>query len=130
MTIRVSLALVASLVMLSAACDQLTGEGVEAQWGLEPGFEVTESTTELPLLVVEVSCASGRDALGRVSFDVDYGAESIAITALVRRLEGGQDCQGNPPTPYHLTLKEPVGDRELVNGATSDIARRPLELTD
>lgn len=121
---------IAVLSILAAGCDQMpfSGDWNEAQWTVEPGFVVDEETTEIPLLIVEVECASGRDAVGRTRVEVDYAEDAISIRALVQRLEGDQECPGNPPTPQTLELDEPIGNRELVNGATSEIARRPPEI--
>ncbi len=102
----------------------------EAQWAVDPDVELTPEMTEIPLLVGEVGCASGRDAAGRISADVVGTDDALEITVYVEPLPGGQDCQGNPLTPYVLDLGEELGDRQLVNGAETEIARRPLELGD
>jgi hypothetical protein len=125
--------LAAAALALLAACDVvgggiLPGRAREAQWALAPDVELRPGTTELPLLVGEVACASGRTAEGRVDVDVEYGEDVVVLTARVRPLPGGQDCPGNPPTPYVVRLDEPLGDRALVNGADDEIARRPLEV--
>jgi hypothetical protein len=124
--------MLAAAAVVGSACalfEPLVGEGPQqAQWAVEQTFVVTPETTEVPLLVGEVACASGRDATGRISVDVEYGEDVIAVTAFVRPLPGGQDCPSSPPTPFRLQFDEPVGDRALVNGATTEIARRPLEL--
>lgn len=125
------LAVVAALLL--GACD-LVGGAIgrepprEAQWAIDPAARLTPEATEIPLLVGEVSCASGRSAEGRIDVDVEYGEDVVVITARVRPLPGGQECPGNPPTPFVVSLDEPLGDRELVNGAEDEIARRPLEV--
>lgn len=128
---RLVLAVVPAAVLLGG-CDLVGGvilpeQPREAQWALDPDVELTPETTELPLLVGEVACASGRAAEGRIDVDVEYGDEQLVVTAWVRPLPGAQNCPGNPPTPFLLQLDEPLGDRELVNGAEDEIARRPLD---
>lgn len=134
MQVRSAALLLALAAVLATGCslvDRVTGEPPQqAQWAVDPAAAVTQDATELPLLVGEVACASGRDASGRIEVAVDYHDDSIVITAYVRPREGDQDCQGNPPTPYLLQLDEPIGERELINGATDEIAQRPLELGD
>jgi hypothetical protein len=68
------------------------------------------------LLVTERACASGEPATGRVRGSVlEVTATTIRITVGVVPADGGQDCQGNPPTPYVLDLPEPLGERVLVD---------------
>lgn len=119
-------------VLFGPACsaiETMTGSGgaEEARWAVDPTVELADDTTVVPILVNEVGCASGRDATGRIRADVEYGPDVITVTVLVARPEGDQDCQGNPNTPFVLTLDEPVNGRRLVNGATSEIAQRPIE---
>lgn len=125
-------ALAALAAVATSACsvtDLLPGEAPrQAQWAVDPAFDVTPETTEVPLFVGEVACASGHDAAGRIDVDVEHHDDEIVVTAYVRPRPGVQECQGNPPTPYLLELDEPVGDRTLRNGATQEAARRPLEL--
>ena len=97
-----------------------------AWFGLGPGrttvatWRVSGTTdptsTQLPLLVNETACASGRSAEGRIKADVDYRSDAVVITIRVRPRGGDQDCPSNPDTPYLLRLDEPVGDRVLLDG--------------
>lgn len=120
--------------LLASGCslvERVAGQPAEeAQWAMDPSVQLTPEMTEIPLLVGEVGCASGRDATGRISASVVGSDEALEITVYVEPLPGGQDCQGNPLTPYVLDLGEELGDRQLVNGAETEIARRPLEVGD
>ncbi len=123
------------VVLLGGACTELIpGVGVrpaqQAQWTVDPAFDLDPAATEIPLLVVEAECASGRDATGRVSLDVEEDGEQVVVTAWVRPRPGDQTCQGNPPTDVTLELGSPLAGRDLVNGATDEIARRPVDLGD
>jgi hypothetical protein len=40
----------------------------------------------------------------------------VVVTFWVKPLPGAQTCQGNPPTRYEVTLKEAIGNRQLLNG--------------
>lgn len=86
-----------------------------ATWRLDGPASPT--STELLLLVEERGCGSGRGADGRIRTAVDYGQDEVRVTVWVRELRGDQTCQGVPPTPYVLRLTEPLGDRELRDGA-------------
>lgn len=103
------------------------GNREEARWTVDPAVRIASDATELPLLVQEVDCASGRSAEGRISSDVDVERDRIVITVFVERLPGGQECPSNPATPYTLTLPQPLDGRELVNGATDDQALRAVD---
>lgn len=76
----------------------------------------TSTDTMVSLVVEERACASGRSAEGRIVPAIEYTETAILVTVFVERLTGGQDCQGNPATPYDLELTEPVGDRAVIPG--------------
>lgn len=117
----------AGLLMLVAACGDAAGSGVEpepldggsvvdgvvepAGWGLR--YEPDRSATQLELLVEERECASGRSAEGRIEVEVNETPEAISLAVGVRRLDGDQECPGNPRTPYRVELAEQVGDRVI-----------------
>lgn len=70
-------------------------------------------------LVTEMACASGRSAEGRVAAPVIvYGLREVVVVFGVVPLPGGQDCQGNPPTPVEVELDEPLGGRRLLDGSS------------
>ncbi|HEY8134566.1 MAG TPA: hypothetical protein VIF08_00885 [Candidatus Limnocylindrales bacterium] len=93
------------------------GDGAgAARWWLDPRrpFPTADSVV-LEILVLEQACASGNYATGRILPPaVVYEAEAITVTIGVRGVGG--TCQGNPDTPAVLTLNEPLGDRELLDG--------------
>lgn len=83
--------------------------------------------TELELLVREWRCASGRSAEGRIDLDeLTLTDEEVRVRVSVRPRSGGQDCQGNPWTPFTVDLDEPLGDRTVVDAAL--VPARPLEV--
>lgn len=63
--------------------------------------------------MLEGACATGRV----LAPWVHYGEKRLTVTYFVRPREGAQTCPGNPPTPVTLRLDEPLGPRELVDGA-------------
>ena len=85
-----------------------------ASWRLDPSFAPRASSTEIPILVLEAACASGRPTTGRMEVEVAYSASSVTIGIKVKPLGGDQDCQA-VQTPYVVGLREPLGDRELVD---------------
>lgn len=86
-----------------------------ATWRIDPAHSApTAKSRAIHILVTEHACASGRTAAGRIGpayvITSDY---AITIGILVKRRSGGQDCQGNPPTPARLSLPERIRDRVL-----------------
>ena len=90
---------------------------VAATW--RPEAPVGPADAGFTALITEQSCASGTSASGRVSDPlIEYGARTVTVTFGVRPLDGAQTCQSNPPLAIEVTLREPLGDRMLVDGAT------------
>jgi len=82
-----------------------------------PKREPSQEATEIPVLVQEDSCASGRDATGRVLPPwVHYDEATVTVTYFIRPLGGAQGCPGVPPTPATLVLDEPLNGRALRDG--------------
>jgi hypothetical protein len=72
--------------------------------------------TTLALLVTERACASGRSADGRVELlALEETGTEIRLRIGVRPLPGDQNCPGNPPTPFDVDLRGPVGDRAILD---------------
>jgi hypothetical protein len=85
--------------------------------------------TSVDLLVHERACASGHSAEGRIELvELNETAEQVQLRIGVRPREGGQDCQGNPPTPFTIDLAEPLGDREIVDASV--VPPRPVTVDD
>lgn len=113
--------------MLASAgpCTQrLVGDGV-GEADLMLADEPSPDATSIDLLVRERACASGRTADGRIELvELEETDEQVRLWIGVRRLEGGQDCQGNPATPFTVELAKPLGDREIVDASL--VPARPL----
>ncbi|MBM4409040.1 MAG: hypothetical protein FJ038_10700 [Chloroflexi bacterium] len=86
-----------------------------ATW--ETADTIGAGTTGFVALVTEVACASGQSSEDRiVAPRITVEPDAITVTFGVAPLKGDQDCQGNEPSPYEVTLPEPLGDRELRDG--------------
>ena len=98
----------------------LGGGAVAAPWNLDRGqAPVGPDTRRLEIGVLERSCASGHSAEGRIAPPtVDYLTDTVVIVIGVVPRPGGQDCQGNPVTPFVVELSEPLGERRLLDGST------------
>ena len=87
---------------------------------------IDPSSREVQLLVTEQNCNSGDDAEGRIEVvRMEETEDSVALVVGVRARGGGQTCQGNPATPFTITLAEPIGNREIINA----VLAKPRPLT-
>jgi hypothetical protein len=48
---------------------------------------------------------------------ITYGTDAITVTFLARRLVGGHECLGDPNFRVVVELREPIGQRRLLDGA-------------
>jgi hypothetical protein len=92
-------------------------DGDIAVWGIGEGLP-TRSTEAFTASVYRLECSGGET--GEVlPPDVSVEETKIVVTFSVKPLPEGvaYTCQGNPSVPYLVELGEPVGERELVDGA-------------
>lgn len=86
------------------------------QW--VPAAPVRAADTTFVANVYERACAGGHSPEGRVQPpEVEYTATAVIVTFFVRPPGGSQTCPGAPPAPYDVVLREPLGDRKLLDGA-------------
>jgi hypothetical protein len=78
------------------------------------------------ILVHERECASGHSAEGRIELvELNETTDQVQLRVGVRPRDGdGQDCPGNPPTPFTIDLGGPLGDREIVDASV--VPPRPV----
>lgn len=80
--------------------------------------EPAPEATSIEILVHERACASGQSAEGRIEVvDLEETVDQVRLRIGVRPPDGGQDCQGNPPTPFTIELSEPLGARQIVDAS-------------
>jgi hypothetical protein len=91
--------------------------GDAAVWWLSGDSELTSKTSSFTAIVSRLGCNSG--VTGNVlEPQLDYGDTQVVVTFEVELASGGAHfCQSNREVPYEVVLLEPVGDRELVDGA-------------
>lgn len=97
--------------------------GGQAVWWPADAEAVGPDTRMLDVMVLELECASGKTAEGRIKPPtIEWSNDSATVTFRVSPIEvaegEGVDCQGNPPTPHRLDLGERLGDRRLLDGGT------------
>ena len=109
----ISVAVVVALLAIWFIANREPGAEA-ARWRLDPSFTHAPESTDIPLLVQEAACASGTPATGRIDLSVRYSAAAVTIDIRVRPLVGDQSCQA-VETPYSVQLREPLGQRELVD---------------
>ena len=92
-------------------------QGDTATWVLLDPAAVGPESTELTVGVTRLGCASG--VTGAVlDPQVEITDEQVVVTIDVDPLPQGQyECQGNDTVEYVVTLAEPLGDRDLMDGA-------------
>ena len=89
-----------------------------SSWRLDPTYELTVQDTELRLLVSEQSIAGGKRAHDRIlAPDLHLGGDILLLRVFVTPDIGFKTRGANPETPVIVRLPEPVGDRELLDGA-------------
>ena len=89
-----------------------------ADWWIDPASPPRgPEATEFDVLVLERACASGQSSEGRIAPPfVLYEADAVVLTFGVVLKPGGGRCPSNPPSGYHVTLSEPIGNRWLLDG--------------
>lgn len=89
-----------------------------AHWELAPGEALTTTSQVFRVLVTELECASGASPEGRVvpAAMLRYD-DSLVVVFGVKPLSGAQTCQPGPPAEVTVDLGEPLGERELMDGA-------------
>lgn len=92
----------------------MTGDA--AIWSLAPGQSLDASSTSFTALVTRLGCSDGRT--GKVLPPVvDARDDQVIVTFVVETLKAGRyECPGNDQVPYTVKLKQPLGDRPLVDG--------------
>ncbi|HVF04660.1 MAG TPA: hypothetical protein VNA20_07470 [Frankiaceae bacterium] len=82
-----------------------------------PEGPVRPDDTTFTAMVTEMECASGQPPTGRIEPPlVEYGPTTVTVTFLVREKPG--TCPTAPEAPYPVTLREPLGNRTLLDGGT------------
>ncbi|MDQ0726057.1 hypothetical protein [Microbacterium sp. W4I20] len=91
--------------------------GAPATWQLIDPDSVTSDSTTLEVEVTRLDCANGvtGELLAPV---VTYDADRVTIRIDAEPTgSGAANCLGNDAVPVTVTLREPVGERTLVDGA-------------
>ena len=95
-----------------------------SSWRLDPTCELRADDTVLRILVTEQTYAGGKRADGRVlDPDLYEDEQELILTMFVTPLEGFLMRSPNPETPVRVTLSQPVGGRELIDGAVYEYSR-------
>lgn len=77
---RLVLGATALLIVIFAIGVMLSRRSTEpAQWRIDNTFELQSSSTEIPILITEADCASGRLATDRIHVDIEYSESAVTI---------------------------------------------------
>jgi hypothetical protein len=90
-----------------------------ATWSLDPAAPSPgPEASSFIALVTERDCASGQPPGDRLlPPSIIYESNRVLVIFTLRPQSGNQDCQGNPSTPVTVELPEPLGNRQLLDGA-------------
>lgn len=81
--------------------------------------DLDPSSAELSVMVSEAECTSGRDPRPFLRMPtIVESDDSVTLFWTSEAPEGANNCTGNRPVPQPLQLKEPLGDRVLLDGST------------
>ena len=89
--------------------------------GLEREHSIEPDARQVTVLVHEDACTGGADPTARIEIvSVEYTPTSVEVLVGTRPLDGGLavTCPGNPTVPFMIELREPIGDRSLVDAST------------
>jgi len=90
-----------------------------ATWVLDPDAPPPDAAaTTFAALVTERTCTGGKPMGGRLQPpSITYGPDTVLVVFAARPLEGDAfDCPSNPSTRVVLQLREPLGERRLLDG--------------
>ncbi|HET9347173.1 MAG TPA: hypothetical protein VFO05_15890 [Candidatus Limnocylindrales bacterium] len=88
-----------------------------AAWWVDPAAgPLDPATTTIPALIRERECASGQSPEGRVVDPAVFASEDAFLVNVWVRIAPG-DCPSNPEFPIEISLPEPLGDRQLLDGS-------------
>jgi hypothetical protein len=98
-------------------------DGIRASsWRLDPEYEPQADDTVLRVLVTEQAFASGQKADSRVlPPDIHLDAEQLVLTVFVTPRRGYQTGSRAPEAPIRVVLPEPLGSRNVIDGAVVDL---------
>lgn len=104
---------------VDSPAQQIEGRVGAAAWWVNPAAPPpAPDATTISALTRERACASGQSPEGRVIAPTIVSSEdAVLVSVLVRQPAGAQDCPGNPEFPLEITLPEPLGDRQLLDGS-------------
>lgn len=91
-------------------------DGATALWDIDTRDPPTSQSTSFVAFVTRLGCASGKT--GEVHDPVVFtDRDRVVVTFSVAPLSGNHQCQGNDEVRHVVDLDEPIGGRELVDGA-------------
>lgn len=93
-----------------------SAQGATAVWDIDSDDPPDSTSGSFIAMVTRLGCSGGET--GEVlDPTVVIEEERIVVTFTVEALDGAHTCPGNNQVPYEVHLDEPVGRRELVDGA-------------
>lgn len=114
--------LLAALFLSGCSSPVVPPDEPNANWSLLGEKSPMPQDTTLQLGVVRAACAGGKTG-DVIATDTTFTEEQVVVIVYVEPLpDGAYDCPMNDTVPLTLELLEPLGERELVDGACRDAA--------
>lgn len=89
-----------------------------AVWWPDPDRTQNDDDLVLHVLATDLDCASGSPTGDRLRQPtIEMTDEEVIVTFTAEPVTGDQDCPSHPPTRYEVALEEPIGERQLLDGA-------------
>ncbi len=95
-----------------------------ASWRLDPDRPRDPGSTEVAILALELSCASGAPPGDRLQPPIVIETADAVTIAIVTLKATNADCPGNPEFPVVVDLSAPLGGRTLFDGSAYPLERR------
>lgn len=93
-----------------------------SSWRLDPDFPTSPQSTDIHILVTEQSRATGMLADDRMlAPDIHLDAQQVMLRLYVQPIQGYTGPTKRHETAVIVRLPEPLGEREIVDGALYDV---------
>ncbi|MCW2751710.1 MAG: hypothetical protein JWR83_2820 [Aeromicrobium sp.] len=113
---RAALLAAAALASATTSCGLFSDDTAAATWTIAAHQDLNAQSTQFTVLVSRLGCNNGETG-EVVEPDVTFEEDRVILTFEVTPGEpSSATCPSNNTVPYDVALREPLGDRALVDG--------------